>query len=156
MTELTEKLDSTVPDRSVYRQPGPVLPSLQSLAMPPLLANGLTVALMLIGKHAAEAAAVAGGCGVGLLIYAALHVFTEKVFGTLFSRTGGVTTTAQGGLIAFGVFAGGKFILVGAIMYGLIAVLHLSIAAFIVGFIITQITVSVPVIKRLAETKITD
>ena len=137
-------------------KPNSALPTLKELFVPPLLINGLIVAMLLLDKHLLTALALVGGTVVGLIVFSALHFFAENIFGVLSGATAGPTSPGSANLLLFGVFAGGKFVLVGLLMYVMIAVLHLSLIAFVVGFIGTQIAVSAIVINRLTKSKVTD
>jgi hypothetical protein len=74
----------------------------------------------------------------------------------LIAPSAGTSSGAPGGLMMLGVLTGGKFILVGALMFLMVAVMHLNVIAFVIGFFVTQICVSISVINRLAKSKVTD
>jgi len=136
-------------------QPKSALPKLSELFAAPLIVNGLVISFLLIEKHLLLAFAVAGGLFVGIIIFMSLHYFAEQALG-LFTQAKGSSAALPGGQMLVGLVVCGKFIVVGAIMYLLIAVLHLNIALFVVGFLLTQVSVSATVINRLAKTKVTD
>jgi hypothetical protein len=142
--------------RGHRERPKSTIPALKELVTPAILVNGLIVSLLFCAKHLLLGLSVTGGLVVGLIVFSALHYFANNVFGVFFTQSSNVKEPLPGNMLFFGMLAGGKFIVVGILMYVLIAVLHCNIAAFVVGFLVTQICVSISVIKRLTASKITD
>jgi hypothetical protein len=140
----------------VTTRPKTTIPPLRKLVAAPLIANGLIVSFLLMEKHLLLALGITGGALIGLIIFSSLHYFAENIFGLLIAPSAGTSSGAPGGLMMLGVLTGGKFILVGALMFLMVAVMHLNVIAFVIGFFVTQICVSISVINRLAKSKVTD
>jgi len=130
------------------------LPGMKDLALTPAAINGLLVVGFLCLKRITIAEGVLAGCVVGLLMYALLHTFVEKLSLSLFAPQGAKPDAS--GMAYFAVFAVGKFVVVGLAIYLFLGVLHAGIGAFIVGFAITQVSISVSVVKTLFNKRIAD
>jgi hypothetical protein len=151
MTNITDS--TTVPgEQESDTGPKSTVPSLKTLALPPLIVNGAIFAVLVVEKHVLIAFSIMGGFVVGCILYWALHYFAEHVFGTLVSSSSGAPAPAN--MMMFGVLAGGKFVVIGVLMYVMIAVMHFSVAAFVVGFMITQICVSASVVSRMSKLRL--
>lgn len=130
-----------------------VLPAMKNLAVPPLIINGVLCAAYALIKNGHYAVGIIGGCLVGLLMYALLHTFVGKVFSILLATPGQQKKADPLGMAYFGVFAIGKFVLVALTMFLFLAVLRASVMTFVVGFLVTQVSITASVFKTLLKKK---
>ena len=130
------------------------LPSMKDLALVPALLNGLLAVGFLCIKRNMVAEGIFAGCIVGLLMYALLHMFVEKLSVSLLCTQGAAPDAT--GMAYFLLFAIGKFVAVGLAIYVFLAVLHAGIGAFFVGFAVTQVSISLFVMKSLFTKRTAD
>jgi hypothetical protein len=130
--------------------------SFGDLVSPALLANGLICAGLLFEKRLFLALSVASGGGVALLIYATLNAVIDRTFSSLLNGPRQEFIKSPANRSMLGALVAGKFIVVGALLYVLFELLHVSVGAFTVGFVVTQIVVSIGVYQKMKKSKITE
>jgi hypothetical protein len=130
--------------------------SFGDLVSPALLANGLICAGLLFEKRLFLALSVASGWGVALLIYATLNAVIDRTFSSLLNGPRQEFIKSPANRFMLGALVAGKFIVVGALLYVLFELLHVSVGAFTVGFVVTQIVVSIGVYQKMKKSKITE
>ncbi len=126
------------------------LPAFRPLAATAFACNAPLLAWLLIAGRLWTAVSVLAGLVVGLAVYGSLHLFVgwglepfvAGVRGQAKPHTGGAT-------VIFAFLLPLKYLLIGGLMFLLIHAGHLSLFWFVVGFLITQVSVTVATVLHL-------
>ncbi len=127
-------------------------PRFQPLATVAFAANVPLLAWMLILGHVWAAMSIAAGLVVGLAVYGSLYLFVGRGLDFFLAGVRGRAKPATGGATAmFALLLPLKYLLIGGLMFLLIRGGHLSIFWFVVGFLITQVSVSLATVRHLVK-----
>ena len=128
------------------------LPAFRPLAGTACASNVPLVAWFLFTGRLGTALSLLAGLAVGLALYGSLHLFIGRGLEPLFAGLRGTVKPATGGTTAiFAMLLPFKYLLLGGLMFLLIRGGHLSILWFVVGFLITQVAVTLAAVRHLTR-----
>lgn len=128
------------------------LPAFGLLARAAFAVNAPVLAWLLIEGRLWTALSVLAGLGVGLAVYGSLHLFVGRGLEPFLPSIRGQAKPPTGGATAvFAILLPLKYLLIGGLMYLLIRGGHLSLFWFVVGFLITQVSVTAATVLHLAK-----
>ena len=130
----------------------PGLPAFGPLAGAAFAVNAPLLAWLLMSGRAWTALSVMAGLAVGLAVYGSLHLFVGRGLDPFMAGLRGQAKPPTGGVtVIFAVLLPLKYLLIGGLMYLLIRGGHLSLFWFVVGFLITQVSVTVATVLHLMK-----
>ncbi|MBV9848745.1 MAG: hypothetical protein JO250_03560 [Armatimonadetes bacterium] len=130
----------------------PGLPAFRPLAGTAFAANAPLLAWLLIAGRLGTALSVLAGLGVGLAVYGSLHLFVGRGLDSFVAGIRGRATPPTGGATTlFAVLLPLKYLLIGGLMFLLIRGGHLSLFWFVIGFLVTQVAITVATVIHLAK-----
>jgi len=145
-------------NRALTQQPpetaassGDGLPMFRPLAVTAFAANAPLLAWLLLAGRLGTALSVLAGLGIGLAVYGSLHLFIGRGLEPFFAGIRGQAKPADGAKALFVALLPVKYLVLGGLMFLLVRGGHLSIAWFTVGFLITQVSVTVATVLHLAR-----
>ena len=130
----------------------PALPAFRALAVTAFAANAPVLAWALIAGRLWLALSVLAGLSVGLAVYGSLHLFVGRGLDPIVANIRGQAKPPTGGATAlFAVMLPLKYLLIGGLMFLLVRGGHLSLFWFVVGFLITQVSVTATTVLHLGR-----
>lgn len=136
----------------VERPSRPVLPSFRVLAGAALAANAPVLAYMIASARFSGGFGVAAGVMIGLAVYGSLYLFVSRGLDPFVKNIRGSGKAASGGpTFLFALLLPLKYLALAALMWLFWRVGHMSLSWFAVGFLITQISVTVAAAAHLAR-----
>ncbi|MGI4790971.1 MAG: hypothetical protein ACRYFS_19250 [Janthinobacterium lividum] len=128
------------------------LPPFRPLAIIAFSANVPILSWMLLTGRLGNSLSTLAGFLIGIALYGSLHLFIGRGLEPFFASVRGQAKPVVGGTkTLFIALLPLKYLVIGGLMFLLIRGGHLSIVWFIVGFLITQISITVATVSRLAK-----
>ena len=127
------------------------LPLFRPLAVIAFAANVPVLAWFLLTGKLGIALSVSAGLAIGLALYGSLHLFIGRGLEPFFASIRGQAKPPAGAKGVFVALLPLKYLVLGGLMFLLVRGGHLSIAWFCVGFLITQVSITVATILHLAK-----
>ena len=128
------------------------LPVFRALAATAFAANAPLLAWLLLAGRLWTALSALAGLAVGLAIYGSLHLFVGRGLELFLDGVRGRAKPQTGGLTAlFALLMPLKYLALGGLMYLLVRGGHLSIFWFVVGFVLTQVAVTLAAVRHMAR-----
>ena len=128
------------------------LPAFRLLGSVAFAANAPLLAWVMMAGRLWTAASVLAGLGVGLAVYGSLHLFVGRGLDPFMAGIRGQAKPPTGGATAiFAVLLPLKYLVIGGLMFLLIRGGHLSLFWFVIGFLVTQVSVTVATVVHLAK-----
>lgn len=121
------------------------------LTMTAFAANAPLLAWLLLAGRLGTALSVLAGLGIGLAVYGSLHLFIGRGLEPFFAGIRGQAKPADGAKALFVALLPLKYLALGGLMFLLVRGGHLSIIWFAVGFLITQVSITVATVLHLAK-----
>ena len=130
----------------------PALPAFRALAVTAFAANAPVLAWAMMAGRLWLALSVLAGLGVGLTVYGSLHLFVGRGLDPIVAGIRGQAKPPVGGATTlFAVLLPLKYLLIGGLMFLLVRGGHLNLFWFVVGFLITQVSVTVATMVHLGK-----
>lgn len=128
------------------------LPPFRPLAAAAFAANVPLLSWLLLTGRVTTAFSLLGGFLIGIALYGSLHLFVGRALEPLFAGIRGQAKPNVGGAkTLFVALLPLKYLVLGGLMFLLIRGGHLSILWFSVGFIVTQVAITVDTMLYLAR-----
>ena len=127
------------------------LPAFRPLAGVAFAANVPALAWLLMVGRLGNGLSVLAGLTIGLALYGSLHLFIGRGLEPFFAGIRGQAKPADGAKGLFIALLSLKYLVLGGLMFLLVRGGHLSIAWFTVGFLITQVSITVATVSHLAR-----
>ncbi len=128
------------------------LPPFRPLAVTAFAANVPALSWLLLCGRLENGLSLLAGFFVGTALYGSLHLFIGRGLEPLFASVRGQAKPNIGGTkTLFVVLLPLKYLVIGGVMFLLIRGGHLSLLWFIVGFLVTQVSVTAAAIPHLAR-----
>jgi hypothetical protein len=126
------------------------LPSFWGFAAIAAMANAPVVGLLLLRASIKPAFSVGVGLATGLVVYATLHLFINRGLDFFLVGVRGQTRPqSSGSAVLIAMLLPLKYVVIGAALYWLVNAHAVAVPWVAVGFMITQIAVTVSAMKRL-------
>ena len=130
------------------------LPPFRPLAVTAFAATALPLSWLLLTAHLANALSLLAGFVVGIALYGSLHLFIGRALTPLFAGLRGQAKPNVGGTkTLFIALLPLKYLLIGGLMFALVRGGHLSLLWFVVGFLVTQVSITAATVRHLAKHK---
>jgi len=124
----------------------------QPLAVIAFAANVPVLSWLLIVGRFEDALSLLAGFFVGIALYGSLHLFIGRGLEPLFAGIRGQAKPNIGGAkMLFVALLPLKYLLIGGLMFLLIRGGHLSLLWFIIGFVVTQVSITAATVSHLAK-----
>lgn len=147
LTQPPAMTEGTSPSR-------PGLPAMSRLAWAAVGVSAPAAAVLLLMGRLRPALGILAGLVIGLVVYGLLHVLVGRVLGPFLSSVRGqAKPAAGGGTFTFVALLPLKFLLLGGLMFLLLRVGHVSLLWFAVGFLLTQVSVTIAAVGHLARAR---
>lgn len=128
------------------------LPPFRPLVITAFAATALPLAWLLLTVHMANALSLLAGFGVGIALYGSLHLFIGRALTPLFASIRGQAKPNVGGTKSlFVALLPLKYLIIGGLMFALTRGGHLSLLWFVVGFLVTQVSITAATVRHLAR-----
>ncbi len=128
------------------------LPPFRPLAAVAFAANVPVLSWLLIAGRLENALSLLSGFFVGIALYGSLHLFIGRGLEPLFAGIRGQAKPNIGGAkMLFVALLPLKYLLIGGLMFLLIRGGHLSLLWFILGFMVTQVSITAAAVSHLAK-----
>jgi hypothetical protein len=131
------------------------LPDLGALVRIALLANLPLIGFCLVTSKVRAGVSIGAGVVVALGVYTVLHAFAGRGLKLFVGVGADRAGTAASKLLVAGAMIL-KFVVVGALIYVLLHGKYVGIVSFLVGFVVSQVAITMICLKRLNSSRVTD
>jgi hypothetical protein len=130
------------------------LPDLRRLASSALIACLPVIGVAFVLRFEKFGIGVLSGYAICVALYAFLRTFVTKGMDLIVGGIQGRADRSGDGLAKakFAALSVGKFIVIGALMYSLLGMLHVNMIGFIAGFLVSQASITLVTLTRLKKT----
>ena len=156
-SEVKPIASETNPSAEAAKPKGYEMPTLRSLISVAATANAPLIAWFLLLAQVRPAIGLLSGLALGIVVHSILYMIVTaatKLFGG--SPANPTGHQKQGQTAGFAGLMVGKFVIIVALFYTCVSILHVNLFWLMAGFLITQAAMTGATVLRLARTKVTD